>query len=77
MLTRACAEFVKGSAQVLIDTSKLRQAQEPATPDPSIQAVLRLSANVAVAGRVALVSMALHAGGAASHAQETVAVFTQ
>lgn len=30
-------------------------------PDPSIQAVLQLSANAVVAGRVALVLMALHA----------------
>jgi hypothetical protein len=60
---------------MLIDTSKLRQVQEPATPDRSIQAVLRLSANVAVAGRVALVSTALHAGGAASDVQGAVAVF--
>ena len=62
---------------MLIDTSKRRQAQEPAPPDPSIQAVLRLSANVALAGRVALVSMELHAGGAASDVQGTVVVSIQ
>jgi hypothetical protein len=39
--------------------------------------VLEVSANAAVAGRMALVLMAPHAGTAVSHIRVTVAVFIQ
>ena len=45
-------------------------------PDLLIQRVLGVSANAAVAGRVALVLTALHAGTAVSHIRGKVAVFT-